>query len=81
MGLECPSKKLLSYRKYFFTMTDSRDRRLDNLSTEQILDELARRIANSPDPDRYLDEVIRILREKLRQHLAEKSRKTKRLGM
>ena len=63
-------------------MTDSRDRRsLDNLDTEQILDELARRIANSPDPARYLDEIIRILREKLRQHLAEKSRKTKRLRM
>ena len=62
-------------------MTDSRDRRLDHLSTEQILDELARRIANSPDPERYLNEIIRDLRQRLRDILAEKNRRPKRLRM
>ena len=63
-------------------MTDSRDREgLTDWDTERILDELARRISNSPDPARYLDEIIHILREKIRQNLEEKNKKIKKLRM
>ena len=42
------------------------------LDSQRVLDELARRIRKSPDPEARLEEIFRILRQKLDKKLKKK---------